>query len=283
MVTTTATALVTEMLRRYGLEYSQSTVMRWVGLISDDIDNVVILEEEIRKSPQFTARFPGLEQRLRNGYSAISVDEYLQLEDDMRSIVRSAGLPETFYDSPEELAGFIANDVAPSEFEKRVIDGFIAAREAPQEVKDALREFYGVVDSDAALAAYYLDPEKALPAIQREFESATIASRATQTGFGRIDRTQAEDLRAQGVTSQQALAGFSQAALEREITSANLGKDTTFTDQEVVDAQFSGDASVIERIKKQREQRLAEFGGSSGRVTGAGVSTTRTTSGKDGP
>lgn len=257
----TATTIVKDMLAEYGLTYSSSTVNRWVGLLTDDPNNMSLIQEEIRQSPEFAERFPGLSSRIDNGYNQISVAEYLELEDAYATIMRTTGMPQGYYDSPEDFASFIANDIDPTELESRVAQGYIAAQQAPDEVKAALRQFYGIQNSDAALAAYYLDPDKALTAIQREFEAAQIGGAATATSFEGLSQQQAEDLQRLGVTEDEARRGFSELASQGELLTSNLGQDTTFTIEEQLDAAFRQDAEVRERIRRQREQRLAEFGG----------------------
>lgn len=278
----TATGIVNDLLTTYGLTYAPEVVNRWVGLLSDDPDNIVIIEEEIRKSREFAERFPGIQARLDAGYNAISVDEYLELEDTYRTIVRTAGLPEEFYDSPDEVAELIANDVSPTEFETRVVDGFIAAQDAPQEVRDMLSEFYGITDTDGALAAFFLDPDKALPAIQKQFESAVIGARAMQTGT-KIDASSAERLQSLGVTEDEAQAGFTDIGASRGLTTSNLGQDRNFSLSEVMRAQFEGDTEIINAIRRQQEQRRSRFSGESGgAITQRGIAGLGSTSSSSG-
>lgn len=260
----TARAIVTNMLRAYGLSYSPAQVNRWVGLFADDPGNMAIIEQEIKQTTQYVNRFPALQQRIDNGYDPLTPAEYIALEAQYLMIVRNSGLPEQFYDEVDELAELIANNVAPVEFEQRVVQGFIAAKDAPQEVRDALREFYGIGDTDGALAAYYLDPDKALPAITRQFESAQIAARAEMTGYVGLSREQVERLQAIGVNPDQASQGFSALGQDAQLFESNLGQDDIISTQQQLAAEFEGNAEAQEAIRKRREQRISAFRGSAG-------------------
>lgn len=268
----TATAVVRDMLAQYGLSFSANQVDEWVGLLSDDPNNMELIQQQIRESDEFAERFPGLQQRLDNGYNQISVAEYLELEDAYSTIMRTTGMPQSFYDSPEDFAEFFASDIDPTELESRVAQGFVAAQQAPDEVKAALQELYGIQNNTAALAAYYLDPDRALTAIQREFESAQIAGTATSTGFAELSRDQAERLQQLGISEAQARQGFSELGQQEGVLSSNLGSGTDFTVEEQMAAQFEQNADVQARIRRQREQRVARFqGGMAPTVTERGV------------
>lgn len=277
----TASAIIREMLDRYGLNYSVNQIRTWSGLLSDDERNMSVVEEEIRSSRQFERRFPGLKERTKNGHNAISVAEYLALEDGFMSTMRAAGMPASFYDSAEDFSNFIGNDVSVNELEQRVSRGVVAAQQAPQEVKDALTRFYGIKNPIGALTAYYLDPESALPAIEREFESAQLAGASKRTEFGELDRGQAERLQGLGVTEAAAVQGFSTLAQQEELLTQNLGTGKTFSQDEKLSAQFEGDAGTLNEIKRQREQRKSAFGGQSGGFPDArGIGGAQSTRGK---
>lgn len=275
----TASTIVSNLLTEYGLTFSQRQVNQWVGLLADDPGNIVIIEEEIRQSPQWEQRFPGMQARIDNGYDPITPAEYIEAEAEYLTIIRNSGLPPHFYDEPHELAELISNNVAPAEFETRVVRGFLAAQQAPQEVKDALREFYNIGDTDGALAAYYLDPDRGLEAVQRQFESAQIAGRAAQRGYLGLTQEQAERLQALGVDDQQAFSGFGKIEEDRELTSGNLGRGE-ISDEEILAAQFEGDVDSIRKIENLRRSRINTFqGGSGAAITQEGVLGLRSTSG----
>jgi hypothetical protein len=265
-----AFSIIKAFLQQYQLTFSESTVREWAGLLSDDPGNMVIIEEQIRKSKEFLARFPGLAKRLEKGFNQITVAEYLELEDSYKSLMRASGLPKSFYDSPTDFANFIASDLSPSELEFRIQRGVLAARQAPDEVKKSLKDFYGVSNTEGALTAYYLDPDKALPAIEREFATATVAGTGSRFGF---DTTKdfAERLVSLGVMSpEQAQAGFTRAAGFRGLEVETITEREDVTDRDLVNAGFGSDIDSAQRLARRAQQRRSSMGGQGGGGAGIG-------------
>lgn len=219
--------------------------------------------QELRGSGTYQSRFAGMALRRENGLAAINEGEYIALERGYKQIFRKMGLPEGFHDSYDDFVTYIGNDISLVEMEERVADGFVAAKNAPTEVRQALAQFYGIGNSDAALAAYYLDPDKGLEAIQREFRAASIAGISSQTGFGMVDKSQAERLGGLGISDQEARSGFSELAQSKELFIRGAGEvgAQTLDRDEQLDAQFERDSELLERIRKQRERRLSAFMG----------------------
>lgn len=261
LINRNAVGIVRQLLESYDLSYPENRIREWVEAIADDPQNIVRVEEDIRQSDRFKARFAALKARQDAGLPAISVDEYLQLERDYRSIFRIAGLPERMWDSWKDFTNMIAHDLAPSEVESRVADGFVAAQYASDEVKQALNQFYGIRDTEGALAAYYLDPERALPAIEREFEAAMIGARAVRTGFEGVTRQFAEQIASYDLTQEAVQRGFETLVEDRELLAPNLSVGRRFTVAEQIRQAFGGSQTLTNAIEQQRRQRLAQFSG----------------------
>ena len=266
MVESTAEAIIQSMLRRYGLDYSKKKITSWVKLINADPANFELIEEEIRGSREFRKRFPAIEQRREAGLPAISVDEYLSLERSYRGIMRAARLPKGFYDSPTDYAKFIVNDVSPQELQTRVSEGYEAAKYAPQEIKDALQRFYGVRDTDSAIAAYFLDPQKSVEALQRQFARSQIAGLAEVTGFGRISKNNAARLEKLGYSPDESQQIFAALNADRATFAEMAGEigGRSFTMNEQIDIGFESDQDLLEELERQRERRASAFSRDSG-------------------
>ena len=260
-----ARAIVRTFLERYGLNFTSTQVDRWVGMVSDSGELIMpIIDEEIRQSDQFKGRFPGLAQRLENGHNQISVEEYLRLESQYLNVLRAAGLPRDFYDTPQSLATFISEDISPAELEFRVQRGVVAARDAPVEVRTALEEFYGIRPAESFLASYFLDPDVSLPLMERQLQSAMISGLASRDGFD-VQRGQAELLSSLGVQSREQIqSGLQQAsrnrALEQETVAERAQRD--ITDSDLLGASFGVDSESDRRLRRRLAERRASFGGS---------------------
>lgn len=218
------------------------------------IETVLI---NMRQDPRYKKRFPAMEALSKDG-RAITEAEYINLESAYIGIMRSAGLPTGFFDSPNDFAKFIENDVSPAELEKRVFDGIIAAEQAPQEVKDQLSRLYGI--NQGSLAAYYLDPDRALPVLERQFTAAQISGAGTRTGFGQLSLEEAERLAALGVTDARAAQGFGEIMQGQQLYNPLPGQtEDTITRQEQLAGALEGNVAAQQKMENAARRRRAAF------------------------
>jgi len=176
------------------------------------------------------------------------------------------------YDTPEGMKGLILSDVSPAEVNERLTIAASASYQAPQEVRDALAANYGVSPGD--MIGFYLDPDKALPLLEQQYRSAQVSGAAAITGVGAAV-ADAERLAAQGVTFDQALAGFDKVSQTSGLAGA-LGGETV-SEQERIAATFEGgqDRTKMERVQASRAAAFTDQGGAVAEregVTGLGES-----------
>src|SRR5262245_12020315 len=110
-----AFAILRETLDRYGLGSLADVIWNWRKEGRPDEQ----IRLDLRQTPEYQARFPALTD-LRNKGRAISEDQYIDLERTYTQSLRAAGLPQGFYDSPDDFANLIRNEVSPAEFNDRV-------------------------------------------------------------------------------------------------------------------------------------------------------------------
>jgi hypothetical protein len=206
--------------RRQDARTTMASVLNTYGLgeLSDYIYNEIIVKETvninnpdaiifaIREQPAYKKRFAANATRLKNGLTELLPGEYIGLEDQFKTMIRSNGLPAGFYDSEDDLRKLIEGDVSPSEFQRRIQDGYNAVVNADPEVKRQFKDFYGV--TDGGLAAYFLDPKRGEPLLANQARAAQIAASGLQQGGIQLTGTFAENLAQRGITEQQARAGF---------------------------------------------------------------------------
>lgn len=257
-----ARARILSVLAEYGLESLADFV--WQQILGGKSDAEVL--QDIRNTPEFRERFPAIAERTAKKLAPISPGEYVAYERQARQIMRAAGLPEQFYDTRDDFTKFLGRDVSIAELNDRIQLGKQAVYESPAEVRETLMRDYGATEGE--LTAYFIDPDRALPLVEKQWRAAQVGGAAKRTGFGLTSRMENERLADMGVTAGQAQQGFSELADSRELFGAldsgeeNIGRD----DQ--LDATFGGNAAARRRIENTRRRRQARFDGGGSFATG---------------
>lgn len=237
--------------------------------VVNGVTNVDMILDLVRNSPQYAERFPGMQLRDPN-LPRISEAEYIDIEKQYRWVMETAGLPSGFYDSPQDFAKFIGNDMGPTEFQGRVDQAVRVARNVDPFQRDLLQRFYGIGEGE--LAAFFLDGKVALPLLQRQVEASGVARYAREAGMlqdrGIPEFRQLVDL---GVTEEEARAQYGTIAqVKRKIDRFDhiYGADYD-TDDAERDA-FLGDPSAALKRGRLVRQENATWTGSSRGATGTG-------------
>lgn len=262
-----ARAYITNLLSRYGLESLADRA--WQQMQSGVSDDEAI--QWIREQPEYAARFPGISQRRTKNLPAISENEYLAFERQALQLMRGAGLPEQFFDQPEDFANFIGNDVSVNELAQRINMARDMVYNSPAEVRDEAFNFYGLGEGD--LVAAFLDEQRALPLLERKFRAVQAAGAAIRTGFGRLNQQEAEGLAQQGVTQEQAQQGFTNLANQSELFRSLDRGEQEISRVDQLAAQFGGNAPAQQKVEQRAKRRVAEFsrgGGYAGSQRGYG-------------
>jgi len=216
----------------------------------------------MRETDQYKKRFSGMEARRAAGYAPISEEAYIAWEGAAKSLFNHYSLPPEFYDTPEELASFIAGDVSPTELKTRIEDGYVAAFNAPPEVRNALQEMYGV---DApSLAAFFLDPQAGEKVIQKKWTAAQIGGQATKSGFGALTKEEAEALSVGGMSVQEAQQRFGILGEQSELFGMIPGEVAGGVTREEQLAAAGGDIAAQKKIERRGQERTAAFQGGGG-------------------
>lgn len=232
------------------------------GIGPDQID---LIQNQLEQTKAWKARFPGMAQRVANGYNAISVADYLSAEDAYHQVLASAGLPSGFYDQHQDFAKFIANDVSPTELQNRVTIAGQVVDQVDPATRNLLSQFYGVGKGD--LTAYFLDPTRALPTLERQYTAAGIASFAQRNGLAVHNAAFYEGLADAGYTAQDAMQAYPTVAQYTK-TFSPLAKDygLTYNQTSAENDVFYGQSQVRQKLT---EWEQAAFSGHSSGATGA--------------
>lgn len=265
-----AKAAITRVLAEFGLE----SLAEWAWsefLDGKPIDQIML---DMRGREEYIARFPAMSQLAQQG-RAISEAEYIGFEKTIVQVARAAGLPQNFYDSPDDFARLLVANVSPSEFQDRVGMYVQAAYEVPASDRLELERLYGVTPGD--IAAFFIDEERALPRLQQQFRAAQAGGAARMAGFGFLETAEAEALAELGVDRNAAVEGFGQLAGLSELMQGLDRGETDISRQQQLSAIFGGErAAQLEIETRQRRRQAAyEAGGgvaaTQGGVVGAGT------------
>lgn len=224
---------------------------RVVGFVQEgyEPDAVMVL---IRTTPEYKARFPAMEALAAKG-RAISEAEYISYEQTASGLERRYGLPDGMLMS--SVTQLLTNEVSASELNDRVLLASAAAIQAPTEVKDTFRQYYGI--DDGGMTAYFLDPNKATPLLEKQYAASLIGTEATRQGVG-IDVFGAENLQSLGISQEQARTGFGNVAASRGLTE---GRGDTVTQETLIQGQVAGNEQAQREIERAAQGRLGRFQG----------------------
>ena len=221
----------------------------------------------IQSEPVYQQRFAGNVARQKSGLSVLSPDEYLATESAYRQSMRAANLPTGFYDDPSDFSKFIAADVSPAELKSRVDAASLSITNADPYYTSSLARLYGIGTGD--MVAYALDPERALPLINKQVQAAQFAAEGARQGF-QTSAAFSEIYSGQlGVTQTQARQGFEQVAeilpTAQRLSSITQGAQPVGF-EEVTSAVLGGEQSADykQRLKKLSEEEQSRFAGQSG-------------------
>ena len=215
--------------------------------------------EEMKARPEFKARFPAFEELARRG-EAMSVDEYLDYEQQVRKTMKMFGVDPLEFGSDEKIGQMLTNRVSPEEARSRMEMAAFAAYQAPAEVKRALATSYGVTEGD--LVAYWLEPDEALPVLQRKFGAAQVRGAMMEQGLD-----MSTDLSEQAADRGYSYDQSREAAQRARSLDPLSGGEQTASRDDIAAAQF-GDVAAQKRVERAAKSRAARFGGGGGAAEG---------------
>jgi hypothetical protein len=226
----------------------------------------------LRATPEYKQRFPAMEA-LANKGRALSEAEYIEYE-------RTAGQLEQRYGFPQGLLSnsvtdLLTNEVSAAELNDRAILASAAAIEAPEDIRITMQQYYGI--DQGGLAGYFLDPDLAIPLLEKQYASSVIGTEAARQGI-QIQAMGAEELQGLGISQEEARAGFGQVA---RMGSFTQGRGDVVSQQQLISGTFSQNEEAqkaIERAQKARTGRFQEGGGFAATqqgVSGLGSAATR--------
>lgn len=219
---------------------------------------------KIQETPEYAQRFAGNVVRSKAGMAPLDPDAYLKLEDAYRSVLRSSGMPIGFYDDPSDFSNFIAKDVSATELKSRVDLASTVVNSSDPFLVGQLKDYYNLTQGE--MVAYTLDPERAVPLIERQIKAAEFGAAAQRQDIT-VAAPVAEQFASMGITKTQAEQGFQNIAqvLPASERLSNI-YDRTYGQEEAIAETFGGAGAA--RAAEQRRQLIelekSTFAGQSG-------------------
>lgn len=260
-----AEQVLREYLRPFGLESLAGLMYQNMntGRITEDMTDDEKLNT-LRDTPEYKERFKANELRRQKGLFELPPTQIVALERQYQATLNANQMPRSFYDSTDDYVNFLAADVSPLELQERIDQGYNAVAQANPEAIRQMKELYGVNESE--LAAYFLDPVRTKPIIERQARAARIGAEARLQAGMQLTQQQAEELSREGITAEQAQTGFSQIFRQQELFTPLAGEEQ-ITAEEQVTGTFGTSAQAAQRIATRRRRRQAEFEGGGGFAT----------------
>jgi hypothetical protein len=211
----------------------------------------------VRDTSLYKTRFKGLELRQKNGYAPIDEDDYLRIEKEYSDTLRGNGMPKGFYDTQEDFANFIGNDVRQDELNTRIQRGYRAVMETEPGTKEELKRLYGINDSE--IAAFLIDPTRfqQTEAVTKA-EAARRANAAREQGL-QLSAAQSEELVNRGIGQGTAQQGFAEIGATQELFNPLTAGETAITQEEQIAGTFGTNAAAAQRIATRKASRRAAF------------------------
>lgn len=253
------------MLTRYGL----AELGTWLSQRITAGASPEQIELELYDRPEFKLAYPEIEGRRQRKGSGIvlaplSVDDVLNYRTQARALMKSYGLPPSFYSQSSDFYELIVEDVSIDELNWRLENVSRRAVMAPPEVKAAYGELFGL-NADQALFETFVDPTRAQPHLEEMLQQAEFIGAGARFGFD-LGAAEAERGASYDFAYADAIKGFGLLDAQRSLFDETLGEDyeDLTIEEEGLDAAFGIGAGAAAKVARRGESRVAATQGRSG-------------------
>lgn len=254
-----AVARLRQLLEGYGL----GNLTEWITgkLVGGASETEVTIE--LYDQPAFKARFPAIEERRKNGFNTVSPAEILAYEDTAKELFKSAGINSAELTSNANIQKLLSSNVSAVELQGRLQNGLLKVTQAPAEVKAAFASYFGA-NSESAMAQLFLDPETAMPELEK------MAQTAYAGGIGKkfnieIAQGIAREIVDTGASEQAIWQGFNQLNSMSSVFDESISETVDLTVQDQgVGAVFGSKQGAEKMLQDRIAGRTSQFKGSGG-------------------
>ena len=252
---------------------------KWaLGMSETGLDgDAIVFEMRYGTDPTVRAAydsvFPAMAERRKNGYSAITEGEYINLTRGYTQIASAAGIDPDFLVGDgksvktDGITALIAGDVSLAEWRDRVDLAEWSVTTVDPNVKGILQTTYGYTDQD--LAMHFLDPTRAasVKKAQQDVGGAKIISAGVTAIGDTLSRSFADYAYGQDIQGREVTTGLSPYGA---LTGGTLYEEGMTAD-EIAWGHF-GDSEQRDALRRERGRRSSPFQGAGGlAATSAGI------------
>lgn len=241
------------------------------GIASESIPDLLLDDPTLTN---YRARFAGLfklrELAKKQPVSYIpNIRNYVESERSLIGKLRYYGLNDLA--TQKTVADIIGNDVSVTEAEGRIIDGYLAIKNADSALTEQLKKEFPTLGEADFVSALLSKPGEGVEFLKTKVARAGIETSAVATGIQ--SQVGAEELRKRGITRETALEGFKaiksqQVGLEQ--AAQMFGDTTSKTElQKQLEEETFGISGEQQNVKRLKSQARAQFAGQSGIATGS--------------
>lgn len=258
-------------LHQLGLD--TPSLIEWANdkiLAGESIDRILF---DLERRPEYDAAFPEIKARRtrqeQTGVQMAPIDPgtILEYRVQAKSLMRSFGLPASYYENTSVLFNLVVNDKSLSELndaleltEKRV-------RNAPPQIAQVFQEAFGA-DSLSAMLLAFTNDEQTLPALEDMVQTAEAGGAARRLGFD-LSVPEMQRVADINVTYEQAVAGFQTLDEQRNLFNETISERTDLTvGDQGIGAAFGIGGGDAQELAHRAQSRKAETAGSSGALAG---------------
>lgn len=263
---------ITDILVERFTAYNLPTLADEIRKLAVNDANEATITLALRETDVYKERFKANKVRQEKGLRVLQPDEYLTSERSYLQTLNAYGLGQ-FKDSVNT---FLENDTSATEINSRIVTAATRLKNADPAITKTLKDFYGL--SDTELLGYVLDVKNQLPEVLKKVSTAEIGAAARAQGLNlgtkaeelKMYQESASGLAAQGITQEQAQAGYSTIAgmlpEAQKLGDIYGDKYTQTTAEQDVFGQL---ASAKRKKESLRAREIGAFSGSAGTSKGS--------------
>jgi hypothetical protein len=226
-------------------------------------NNPVTAIRAVRQTDVYKAEFPG-NYNETTGQVRYDENTYKALEQSYIGTLQEYGIPEQTSRVllADRFVGLLEGKVSAIEFQQRVSAAYEGIVDNIQGVQNFFSTNYNVDLTPEAIFMGALDPSIGEDIIEGRITAAQIGGEASRAGFA-ITRTEAENLRAAGLTQQQARQLYTAAQRDlprlRDIQTRQDTEAEELSLEEFTQAVVFQDPDVLENISRLEAEEASMF------------------------